>query len=65
MDLVAVAGLVAPVQLLDRHATADEVVVQPIQLRNALADLGFQGRLRRHVVEDDLDRSIHLGFSVQ
>ena len=56
VDLVAVAGLMAAVQLLDRDATADEMVVKPVQLGDPLADLGFQCRHGRHVVKHDLDR---------
>jgi hypothetical protein len=51
--------------MLDRDAASDQVVVQPVQLRDAVADFLFDGRRGRHVVKYDLDGDVHIGPPVQ
>jgi hypothetical protein len=46
-------------QVLDRDAAADKVVVEPVQLGNAVANIGLERRRGRHVVEDDFDGDLH------
>src|SRR5436190_3349863 len=54
-----VAGAMPPVQLLDRNAAADHVVVEAVELLDTLADLGLDRRRGGHVVKDDFDRDFH------
>ncbi len=59
MDFEEVAVLVTAGQQLDRNAAADQVVVKPIKLADAIADLGLQPGRGRRVVKCDLDGDIH------
>jgi len=65
MDVVQIASVMAAVQLLDRYATADQVLVEPVELVDPVADLGLDRRRGRHVVKDDFDRNIHRPSPVQ
>jgi hypothetical protein len=48
------------VQVLDRDAAPDQMVVHPVQLLDAVADFLFDRRRGFHVVKADFDGSVHL-----
>src|ERR1051325_7853357 len=63
VHIVEVAGLVPPVQLLDRYAATDQMFVKPVELADALANVALQRGRGRHVLKDDLERCIHRASS--
>ena len=63
VHIIEVAGLMPPVQLLDRDAAADQMFVKPVELADALSNITLQRGRGRHVMEYDLERYIHRASS--
>jgi hypothetical protein len=59
VDVVKIAGVKAAMQQFDRDAAADQMLVEPVELADPVADVGLDRRRRRHVVKDDIERDIH------
>jgi hypothetical protein len=55
MDIKEIAGVMAAMQLLDRDAAPDQVLVEPIELAHPVADDSLDPRRGWHIVKNDFE----------